>query len=135
MYKLLDMAATVRILLVSPDLMVTSRIAALAHEAGGTVETLRSPELAPPSTTYDLVILDLQAVPSDAAVLVAQTHALISRFDRDASNAPVRLVAFGPHVAKQRLDDAKAAGADAVVSRGELLGSFPAIIRRWCPPA
>ncbi|MGB8851958.1 MAG: hypothetical protein WCC69_00140 [Pirellulales bacterium] len=129
------MAAALRILLVSPDLMVTSRIAALGREAGGTVETLRSPDQSPPSATYDLVLLDLQAVPGDAAVIVAQTHAIISRLDRESSDAPVRLVAFGPHVAKQRLDDAKAAGADAAVSRGELLGSFPAIIRRWCPPA
>lgn len=129
------MPAVPRILLVSPDLMVTSRVAALAREAGGTVETLRSPDQPPPSATYDLVLLDLQAVPGDAAVIVAQTHAIISRFDRESSDASVRLVAFGPHVAKQRLDDAKAAGADAVVSRGELLGSFPAIIRRWCPPA
>jgi hypothetical protein len=43
-----------------------------------------------------------------------------------------RLVAFGPHVAKDRLDQAAAAGADAAVSRGELLGGFPAIVRRWC---
>ena len=129
------MPAAPRILLVSPDLMVTSRVAALAREAGGTVETLRSPDQAPPSATYDLVLLDLQSVPGDATMIVAQTHAIISRFDRESSDGPVRLVAFGPHVAKQRLDDAKAAGADAVVSRGELLGSFPAIIRRWCPPA
>ncbi|MEY3205972.1 MAG: hypothetical protein RLZZ21_2303 [Planctomycetota bacterium] len=129
------MPASPRILLVSPDLMVTSRVAALAREAGGSVETLRSPDQSPSSATYDLVLLDLQAVPGDAAVIVSQTHAIISRFDRESSDAPVRLVAFGPHVAKQRLDDAKAAGADAVVSRGELLGSFPAIIRRWCPPA
>jgi hypothetical protein len=40
-------------------------------------------------------------------------------------------VAFGPHVHRQRLDDAVAAGADEAVSRGELLGSFPALVRRW----
>ena len=128
------MSAVPRMLLVSPDLMVSSRIAASAREAGGTLDTLRSPDLAPPGTTYDVVLLDLQAVPGDAAMLVAQTHALIARFDRDASDEPVRLVAFGPHVARQRLDDARAAGADAVVSRGELLGSFSAIIRRWLRP-
>jgi hypothetical protein len=41
-------------------------------------------------------------------------------------------VAFGPHVAKDRLEQAKAAGADASVSRGELLGGFPAIVKQWC---
>jgi hypothetical protein len=129
------MTSTPRILLVSPDLMITSRVAALARESGGTVETLRSPDVKPASTSYDLVLLDLQSVPGDAAVMVAKAHAIIAQFDRGPTAVAARLVAFGPHVAKQRLDDAKAAGADAVVSRGELLGSFPAIIRRWCPPA
>jgi hypothetical protein len=115
--------------------MITSRVAALARESGGTVETLRSPDVKPASTSYDLVLLDLQSVPGDAAVMVAKAHAIIAQFDRGPTAVPARLVAFGPHVAKQLLDDAKAAGADAVVSRGELLGSFPAIIRRWCPPA
>jgi hypothetical protein len=128
------MTPTPKILLVSPDLMITSRVAALAQESGGTVETLRSPDVKPANTSYDLVLLDLQSVPGDAAVMVAKTHAIIAQFDRGPAAGAVRLVAFGPHVAKQRLDDAKAAGADAVVSRGELLGSFPAILRRWCQP-
>jgi hypothetical protein len=51
---------------------------------------------------------------------------------RTQTGKAARLVAFGPHVAKERLDQAKAAGADAVVSRGEMLGGFPAIVKRWC---
>ncbi len=43
----------------------------------------------------------------------------------------MKLIAFGPHVHKQRLDDAVAAGVDEAVSRGELLGGFPALLRRW----
>ena len=39
----------------------------------------------------------------------------------------MRLIAFGPHVHKQRLDDAVAAGVDEAVSRGELFGGFPAL--------
>jgi hypothetical protein len=35
-------------------------------------------------------------------------------------------------VAKQRLEDARAAGADEAISRGELLGGFPALVNRWC---
>jgi hypothetical protein len=34
-------------------------------------------------------------------------------------------------VAKERLAEAEAAGADATVSRGELLGGFAALVRRW----
>jgi hypothetical protein len=45
---------------------------------------------------------------------------------------PPKLVAFGPHVATALLDEARAAGADAVVSRGEILGSFAAVLERVC---
>ena len=38
---------------------------------------------------------------------------------------------FGPHVARERLALARDAGADDVVSRGELLGGFAGLLRRW----
>lgn len=118
------------ILLVSPDLMSTSRIAGLARGAGGRLETLRSLEGPLPGGPYDLVLLDLQAVQGDPAVLVTRCLALLEP-QRTQAARMARLVAFGPHVAKDRLDQAKAAGADAAVSRGELLGGFPAIIKRF----
>ena len=119
------------ILLVSPDLLSTSRIAGLARDAGGRLQTLRSLDDPLPGGPYDLVLLDLQAVNGDPAVLVARVLAIIEP-QRTQSGRAARLVAFGPHVAKDRLDQAKAAGADASVSRGELLGGFPAIVKRWC---
>jgi CheY-like chemotaxis protein len=119
------------VLLVSPDLLSTSRIAGLAREAGGRLETLRSLDDPLPGGPYDLVLLDLQAVNGDPAVLVARTLAMMEP-QRTQTGKAARLVAFGPHVAKERLDQAKAAGADAVVSRGEMLGGFPAIVKRWC---
>ena len=119
------------ILLVSPDLLSTSRIAGLAREAGGRLETLRSLDAPLPGGPYDLILLDLQAVSGDPAVLVARVLAIVEP-QRAQSGKAARLVAFGPHVAKDRLDQAKAAGADASVSRGELLGGFPAIVKRWC---
>jgi hypothetical protein len=120
-----------KILLVSPDLLSTSRIAGLAREAGGRLETLRSLDDPLPGGPYDLVLLDLQTVSGDPAVLVTRVLALIAP-QRAQADRSARLVAFGPHVAKDRLDQAKAAGADASVSRGELLGGFPAIVKRWC---
>ena len=51
-----------QILLVSPDLLSTSRIAGLAREAGGRMDTLRSLDDPLPGGPYDLVLLDLQAV-------------------------------------------------------------------------
>jgi len=127
-----DRGDGLRILLVSPDLLSTSRIAGLAREAGGRLETLRSLDDPLPSGPYDLVLLDLQAVSGDPAVLVTRVLAIIEP-QRSAAGKAARLIAFGPHVAKSRLEQAEAAGADASVSRGELLGGFPAIIKRWCP--
>lgn len=118
-----------RILLVSPDLMATSRLAALGREHGARIETLRSVEATPRDCQCDIVLVDLQATPGDPGEIVARLRALLARDDAGAVD-PL-LVAFGPHVARQRLDDARAAGADEVLSRGELLGSFPALVRRW----
>lgn len=124
-------ADRLKILLVSSDLISTSRIAGLAREAGGRLETLRSPDGPLPGGPYDLLLLDLQAMQGDPAVLVEKCLALLQPQFTETGR-PARLVAFGPHVAKERLDQAKAAGADAAVSRGEMLGGFAAIVRRWC---
>jgi hypothetical protein len=120
-----------QVLLISPDLLSGSRIAGLTREAGGRMDTLRSLDGPLPGGPYGLVLLDLQATNGDPAVLIARCLALIET-QRAQTGKAARLVAFGPHVAKERLDQAKAAGADASVSRGELLGSFPAIVERWC---
>jgi hypothetical protein len=120
-----------QVLLISPDLLSTSRIAGLARDAGGHLETLRHLDGPLPGGPYDLVLLDLQALNGDPAVLVARCLAVIE-LQRAQTGRAARLVAFGPHVAKDRLEQAKAAGADASVSRGELLGGFPAIVKQWC---
>lgn len=122
--------AGTRILLVSPDLLSTSRIAGLAHEAAARLETLRSLDGPLPGGPYDLVLVDLQALTGDPAVIVTRVRALLDA-QPSAPGRESRVVAFGPHVAKQRLDQARAAGADAAISRGELLGGFPAILERF----
>jgi hypothetical protein len=119
------------ILLVSPDLLSTSRIAGLARDAAARLETLRTLDGPLSGGPYDLVLLDLQALAGDPAVLVTRVRALLAGQQAEAGREP-RLVAFGPHVAKQRLDQARDAGADAAISRGELLGGFPAILKRYC---
>ena len=117
------------ILLISPDLMSTSKLAGLAKEANGLLETLRSLSEQPRSKHYDLVLLDIQAFQEDPAVLVAKVRLLLDNISQ--KDTDMRLIAFGPHVHKQRLDDAVAAGVDEAVSRGELFGGFPALLRRW----
>ena len=120
------MADDLKILLVSPDLMATSRIAGLCREAGATLETLRGLGETPHGGPHQVVLLDLQALAEDPAVIVTRARLLAG-----GPGAGPRLVAFGPHVARERLALARAAGADDVVSRGELLGGFAGLLRRW----
>lgn len=119
-----------QMLLVSPDLMSTSRMAGLARTIDAQLETLRSLDHEPQGGPYDLVLVDLQAMTGDAAVIIARVRAIMAACAGQGEH-PVRIVAFGPHVQKQRLDDARAAGALAAVSRGELLGSFAGLVARW----
>lgn len=120
----------IRILLVSPDLLATSRIAALARPLPARLETLRSLDDEPPAGRFDLVLLDLQGLAGDPAVIVARVARLCEQRGLEPGRA-AKLVAFGPHVQKERLADAQNAGVDATVSRGELLGSFAGLVRRW----
>lgn len=124
------MADELKILLVSPDLLATSRIAGLARPLPARVETLRSLDDEPREGPFDLVLLDLQSLAGDAAVIVTGVAKLIEK-QAAATGRSAKLVAFGPHVHKDRLADAVAAGADAAVSRGELLGSFAGLVNRW----
>ena len=101
---------------------------------GGTgrasVETLRSLDDEPRGGPFDLILLDLQALAGDPAVLVSRVAA-INEKQRAQTDKSAKLIAFGPHVAKERLAESVAAGADAAVSRGELLGGFHGLVKRW----
>jgi len=110
-----------RILLVSRDLMVGSRLAGLARAAGATCEQRHAAGAT--ADGFDVVILDLQGLPAVAAAIQGLRAA-------GPEAATPKLVAFGPHVATGLLEEARAAGADAVVSRGEILGSFAAVLDR-----
>lgn len=126
------MSQTLQILLISPDLMSTSKLAGLTRQADGLLETLRSLDDRPRGSHYDVVLLDVQAFGDDPAVLVARVLGLLDGLP--VKKPPARLIAFGPHVHKQRLNEAVAAGVDEAVSRGELFGGFPALVRRWTEP-
>jgi CheY-like chemotaxis protein len=124
--------ADLKILLVSPDLMATSRIAGLCREAGASLETLRHLGDLPHGGPFDVVLLDLQAMVEDPAVIVTRARTAVATRNQ-AEGRAATIVAFGPHVAKERLALARDAGADDVVSRGELLGGFAGLLRRWRP--
>jgi len=111
-----------RILLVSSDLLASSRLAGVARATGDTLD-VASPAGFPDATDYDLVLVDIQACPEPAAVIA-----------RSRSAAPTgRVLAFGPHVWKDRLEQAVQAGADAAVTRGEVLEGLATILARFAP--
>ena len=115
------------ILLVSPDLFTSSRIAGLARSVNGTLTTLRAAEQPTAAGPWEVVLVDLEALRGDPAAIVAGVLAGPARPRTEGGPRP-RIIAFGPHVAKERLDRARAAGADAAVSRGEMLGDFAGVL-------
>jgi hypothetical protein len=129
------MAGDFKILLVSPDLMATSRIAGLCREAGASLETIRSLGESPHGGPHDVVLVDLQSLSEDPAVVITRARMLVDAGSAAGAGPPAAVVAFGPHVARERLALARDAGADDVVSRGELLGGFAGLLKRWRPAA
>jgi len=120
-----------RILLVSADLLGMSQFAGLAARLPATVETLASPAGQPRGEAFDLLVLDL-AIPRPAATLVAEARALLQT-RQNTTGSTARLVAYGPHVAKERLEEARRAGADLVVSRGQIFGDLPGVVASLWP--
>jgi len=116
-------SAPLRVLLVSGDLMASSRLAGIGRGAGVEVETLAAPGGMPHGTAFDVVLIDLQSLPGDPAAHVARA--------RQLGGATAKVVAFGPHVWKERLDAAISAGADDAVSRGAVMESLPDLLARW----
>lgn len=120
------MTTSSRVLLVSGDLLATSRLTAACRDSGiDLVVAARMPEPAA-GTDFGAVVVDLQSARGAVAAQMAAARALV------ASGGPV--LAFGPHVWKDELTAAADAGADAVVSRGEALGDLPGLLSRVRPP-
>jgi len=123
------MADAITILLLSPDLMVSSRIAGLAAAIPATILTLAPAAAAPRGGPFAVIVVDLQVNGQSATALLERAKGV-----RDGQTAAggqrAAIIAFGPHVAVDRLTEAATAGADLVVSRGELLGALPAVVER-----
>jgi hypothetical protein len=114
-----------RILLVSSDLMASSRLAGVVRGLGDTLEvraTLASMPADGPA--YDVVLLDIQSCADPAAAIPVA---------RRSTTEGGAVIAFGPHVWKDRLDAAVTAGADVAASRGEVMEGLPALLARVAP--
>jgi CheY-like chemotaxis protein len=123
------MADAVDGLLLSDDLIFTSRITGTARDLGLTVRAARSADVletmartAPPR----LVLIDLGnpglAVPD-----------LLRRL-REACPAMPRVVAYGSHVDAAGLRAAREAGCDVVLPRSKFVEDLPVMLPEWAGP-
>lgn len=121
-----DCRGPLSILLITSDLMVSSRIVGAAAAIPATVAAV-GPAAEPGGGPFDVIVVDLEAGRRTAADLVGRARQIVAS---QGALRPARIVAFGPHVAVDRLAEAKAAGADLVVTRGEALQSLAAVVHR-----
>ena len=113
-------------LLLSRDLIFTSKITGTARELGHRVFVAGNSALAsamigqwrPKVVFVDLAAGDLVSVPA----LVAY---------RKAAGPGTPFVAFGSHVDTDALDAARSAGCDPVMPRSKFTAELPALVRRY----
>ena len=113
-------------LLLSRDLIFTSKITGTARELGRRVVVAGNSALAaamigqwrPKVVLVDLTAGDLVSVPALMAY-------------RQAAGPDVPFVAFGPHVETAAFEAARAAGCDPVLPRSKFTAELPALIVRY----
>ena len=114
------------ILYLAADLLWATRIRSTADSIGVPAR---------PARTLDMLTARLADSPVRGVVIDLEgDHALpliahLRRPDASPAEKAVRIVAWGPHVEVQKLRDAKAAGADAVMARGAFARHLPAILK------
>lgn len=114
---------TVRVVLVSVDLLASSQFEGAARSVGAEVANIGPAKLdqaveSPP----ELVVFDLSTPTQDLPGKVARLKAL---------DPPPAVIAFGPHVQEQKLQAAADAGCDAVLTRGQFYRSAAEILQRY----
>ncbi len=112
-----------KLVLVSGDLMLGARVEGAARKCGLTMVTAAGQTLAIAATADDCraVLIDLRAPGLNIAELVEALR---------QQTAGLSIVACGPHVHAERLEAARQAGCDLVVTRGQLDREADAIFQR-----
>ena len=109
------------IVFLSDDLMFAPRVSGQARAAGWQLSEAGSPSLAVALVEAEsprLLIVDLETSGLDIAELIAQL---------DSTKRP-QVLAFGPHVHLARLESAREAGCDQVVSRGRFSSDLASLL-------
>lgn len=117
------------VLLLTTDLIVSSlaggaasrqaKALVTAGSAAALLERLGQNQQSTSPAQPRLVLIDLSTTGLNVRELVASLRALAT---------PVRVIAFGPHVHEQRLAEARDAGCDRVVSRGQFQSQIDALL-------
>jgi len=113
------------VILLTTDLTVVSQVQGAAARAGAAMRAVTSESAAVElcvAEPAELLIIDLNAPSLDIKALVEQV--------KMSTSLPPRMIAFGPHVHKERLAAAREAGCGDVVSRGRFLSQLDAILGR-----
>jgi CheY-like chemotaxis protein len=112
------------VVLLTGDLTVISRVEGAAARCGQPVRAFASPAQAILQCSLEnakLLIVDL-------ATMAMELEHLINTL-RQEMRTPPRVVAFGPHVHEERLEAARQAGCDEVMSRGEFFARVNALLQ------
>jgi CheY-like chemotaxis protein len=113
-------------LLLSDDLLFTSRITGTAHGLGLTVKSCRSTE----------VLLELAQQQTPVCVLVDLSNpglvlAELLQKLRQVCEPKPRIVAYGSHVDAATLRAAREAGCDPVLPRSRFVEELPSALPEW----
>ena len=104
-------------ILVSKDLLFGGRVRSAAQRAGRACDVVSPDQVDRCAVAPQLIMIDLAAIEEEGlAELVESCRRL----------APAaHVIAYGPHVDAERLENARRAGCDEVLSRGEFNQRLP----------
>jgi CheY-like chemotaxis protein len=115
------------ILFLTSDLVFPSRILGVLQSLRGRMETAATADAlltkaAGIARGPMIVLIDLASSAANVIEVVPKLKALAS--------APAAIIAFGPHVHQEKLEAAKAAGCDLVLTRGQFDAQYAVILKQ-----
>ena len=111
--------------LISSDLMLSSRVSGVASQVGLSLKTASNTDSAINECTegdVTLVLIDLNLPKMDMKALVETL--------RELPISSLSIVAFGPHVHEAKLSAARQLGCDEVLARGQFLGQLEGVLSK-----
>ena len=113
------------VVLLTADLMCMSKVSAAAAQAGSACVSAMST-----AALDDKLAEGTRLVLLDLATPGVTPSALVPKLRTALKNRP-RVVAFGPHVQGELLEEAETSGCDGVFTRGEFHAKLPQIISHF----